>query len=142
MDDQEKLARRASKEQIIYANILVVGVWSGIAIMCITYFLYLSNIMPPHVDLHTITTLWDKGVKEYLELTHSPHGWGWIYFLKKGDFLNYIGFIWLAVMTIVCYLVLVKGYLAKKDWLYAGISILEIVVLSLAASGLFGSGGH
>ncbi len=142
MDEQEKLARRASKEQIIYANILVVGVWSGIAIMCITYFLYLSGIMSPHVDLHTITTLWGKGVKEYLELTHSPHGWGWVYYLKKGDFLNYIGFIWLAVMTIVCYLVLVKGYLAKKDWLYAGISILEIVVLSLAASGMFGSGGH
>ncbi len=142
MDEQEKLARRASKEQIIYANILVVGVWSGIAIMCITYFLYLSGIMAPHVDLQTITTLWGKGVKEYLELTHSPHGWGWVNYLNKGDFLNYIGFIWLAVMTIVCYLVLVKGYLAKKDWLYAGIAVLEIVVLSLAASGIFGSGGH
>jgi uncharacterized membrane protein len=142
MDEREKLARRASKEQIIYANILVVGVWSGIAIMGITYFLYLSNIMPPYVDLHTITTLWDKGVQEYLELTHSPHGWGWVYFLKKGDFLNYIGFVWLAVMTIVCYLVLVKGFIAKKDWLYTGIAVLEILVLSLAASGLFGSGGH
>lgn len=142
MNEQEKLARRASKEQIIYANILVVGVWSGIAIMGLTYFLYLSGIMPPHVDLHTITTLWDKGVKEYLALTHSPHGWGWVYFLKKGDFLNYIGFVLLAVMTIICYLVLVKGFLAKKDWLYAGIAVLEILVLSLAASGIFGSGGH
>lgn len=142
MDEREKLARRASKEQIIYANILVVGVWSSIAIMGITYFLYLSNIMPPYVDLHTITTLWGKGVQEYLELTHSPHGWGWIYFLNKGDFLNYIGFVLLAVMTIICYLVLVKGYLTKKDWLYTGIAVLEIVVLSLAASGLFGSGGH
>jgi len=142
MDEQEKLARRASKEQIIYANILVVGVWTSIAIMGITYFLYLSNIMPPYVDLHTITTLWDKGVKEYLELTHSPNGWGWVFLLNKGDFLNYIGFVLLAVMTIICYLVLVKGYLEKKDWLYTGIAVLEIVVLSLAASGIFGSGGH
>lgn len=142
MDEREKLARRASKEQIIYANILVVGVWSSIAIMGITYFLYLSNIMPPHVDLHTITTLWGKGVQEYLELTHSPSGWGWLSLMSKGDFLNYIGFVLLAVMTIICYLVLVKGYSAKKDWLYTGIAVLEIVVLSLAASGIFGSGGH
>jgi hypothetical protein len=45
-------------------------------------------------------------------------------------------------MTVVCYLVLLKGYLAKKDWIYAGIAFLEIMVLSLAASGLLGSGGH
>lgn len=142
MNEQEKLARRASKEQIIYANILVVGVWSGIAIMAITYFIYLSGLMPSHVDLATITSLWGKGVHEYLELTHSPQGWGWVDLLSKGDFLNYLGFVWLALMTIVCYLVLVKGYVRKKDWLYSGIAILEILALSLAASGIFGSGGH
>ncbi len=142
MNEQEKLARRASKEQIIYANILVVGVWSGIAIMAITYFIYLSGLMPPHVEMDTITSLWGKGVHEYLELTHSPQGWGWVALLSKGDFLNYLGFAWLALMTIVCYLVLVKGYIRKKDWLYSGIAILEIVALSLAASGIFGSGGH
>ncbi len=142
MNERDELAKRASKEQIIYANILVVGVWSSIAIMCVTYFLYLSGLVPPHVDLHTITSLWGKGVKQYLELTHSPHGWGWVAFLSKGDFLNYIGFVLLAVMTIICYLVLVKGFIRKKDWLYSGIAILEILVLSLAASGIFGSGGH
>jgi hypothetical protein len=45
-------------------------------------------------------------------------------------------------MTIFCYLVLVRGYLCKKDWIYAVISVLEILVLSLAASGILGSGGH
>ncbi len=142
MNEQERLARRPSNEQIIYANILVIGVWSGIAIMAITYAIYMMGLLPLHVDISMMPQLWDKGVDEYLELTHAPRGWGWIALLGKGDYLNYLGFILLAVMTVICYLVLVKGYLAKKDWIYAGIAILEIVVLCVAASGLLGSGGH
>jgi len=45
-------------------------------------------------------------------------------------------------MTIVCYLVLVRGYFRQKNWIYTVIAILEIVVLSLAASGILGRGGH
>jgi hypothetical protein len=98
--------------------------------------------MPSHVDMDLIPKLWGHGVDEYLKLTNSPHGWGWVALLSKGDFLNYIGFAFLSFMTVLCYLVLVKGYIRKKDWIYATIAILEILVLSLAASGLLGSGGH
>ncbi|MBU0464384.1 MAG: DUF1634 domain-containing protein [Proteobacteria bacterium] len=142
MNAQANFASRPSKEQVIYANILVIGVWIGIAILFITYAIYLSGLMPSHVDISLVTANWDKGVNEYLEITHSPRGWGWLKLLSTGDFLNYIGFAFLALMTVVCYLVLLKGYLAKKDWIYAGIAFLEILVLSLAASGLLGSGGH
>jgi hypothetical protein len=142
MNAQPNFASRPSKEQVIYANILVIGVWIGIALLFITYAIYLSGLMPSHVDISLITGNWDKGVGEYLEITHSPQGWGWVVLLGTGDFLNYIGFVFLALMTVVCYLVLLKGYLAKKDWIYAGIAFLEIMVLSLAASGLLGSGGH
>ena len=62
--------------------------------------------------------------------------------LTKGDFLNYTGFVLLALMTILCYLVLVRGYIRQKNWIFATIAILEILVLSLAASGIFGGGGH
>lgn len=143
MSEQDtNLALRPSKEQVIYANILVIGVWTGIALLFITYFIYLSGIMPSHVDITEIPKLWGYGVNEYLELTHSPHGWGWVHLLGKGDFLNYLGFAFLALMTVFCYLVLLKGYIRKKDWVYAVIAFLEIVVLSVAASGLLGSGGH
>ena len=141
MNEQNQLAR-PSKEQVIYANILVIGVWVGLALLFTTYAIYLFGLMPHHVDIHLITQMWGTGVNEYLEVTHSPHGWGWVPLLGTGDFLNYIGFSFLALMTIFCYLVLVKGYIAKKDWVYAIIAILEILVLSLAASGLLGSGGH
>ena len=142
MTAQANLASRPSKEQVIYANILVIGVWIGLALLFVTYAVYLSGLMPSHVDISLITGNWDKGVNEYLEITHSPHGWGWLTLLGNGDFLNYIGLAFLAFMTIVCYLVLIKGYVAKKDWIYAAIAFLEIMVLSIAASGLLGSGGH
>ena len=142
MSAMDKQSLKPSREQIIYANLLLIGMLAGIIIMIATYAIYLSGMLPSHVDVQMISANWGKGIHEYLELTHSPHGWGWAGLLLKGDFLNYIGFTLLGLMTIICYLVLVRGYFRKKDWIYAIISVLEILVLSLAASGILGSGGH
>jgi len=142
MNTQKDQVHKPSRDQIIYANLLILGVWLGIVILVITYFIYVTGILSPHVDMSIIPKLWDKGVTQYLEVTHSPHGWGWLSLLGKGDFLNYIGFTLLALMTIGCYLVLFRGYLRQKDWIFSAIALLEIVVLSLAASGIMGSGSH
>ncbi|MEJ2098158.1 MAG: DUF1634 domain-containing protein [Deltaproteobacteria bacterium] len=142
MNIEKEQALKPSRDQIIYANILIIGVWSGIAIMITTYLIYVSGLMAPYIDISMIPKLWGKGVSEYLEITHSPHGWGWVSLLGRGDFLNYIGFVLLALMTILCYLVLLRGYVRQKNWIFACIALLEIIVLSVAASGILGSGGH
>lgn len=142
MDAAHSQAHKPSKEQIIYANLLFIGMLAGIVIMLITYAIYLTGMLSAHVDLQVISANWGKGIHEYLEITHSPQGWGWLALLGKGDFLNYIGFVLLALMTIFCYAVLVRGYARQKDWIFTAISILEILVLALAASGLLGAGGH
>jgi hypothetical protein len=142
MNTQNKEDLQPSREQIIYANLLIIGVLAGLIILVTTYAIYVSGILPAHIDISLIPTLWGKGVSEYLEITHSPHGWGWVPLLGKGDFLNYIGFALLALMTIFCYLVLVRGYIRQKNWIFTVIALLEIVVLSVAASGILGSGGH
>ena len=142
MNTKNEQALKPSREQIIYANLLIIGVWAGIFILVTTYVIYLTGILPSHVELSVIPKVWGKGVGEYLEITHSPHGWGWVPLLVKGDFLNYLGFALLALMTIVCYLVLVRGYVRQKNWIFSIIAILEIIVLSVAASGILGSGGH
>lgn len=142
MDTQRYQAISPSRDQIIYANLLIIGVWAGIIILVATYFIYVIGILPSHVDMSFIPMVWGGGVSEYLEATHSPHGWQWVSLLAKGDFLNYIGFTLLALMTIFCYLVLVRGYIRQKDWIFSAIALLEIIVLSVAASGILGSGGH
>jgi hypothetical protein len=142
MNTLKKEDLQPSREQIIYANLLIIGVLAGLIILVTTYAIYVTGILPAHIDISLIPTLWGKGVGEYLEITHSPHGWGWVPLLAKGDFLNYIGFVLLALMTIFCYMVLVRGYIRQKNWIFTVIALLEIVVLSVAASGILGSGGH
>lgn len=142
MNAQDNAALKPSQDQIIYANLLVIGVWLGIFTLLITYGIYVTGILSAHVDLTYIPQVWGKGVDEYLHLTHSPHGWGWVALLGKGDFLNYLGFALLGLMTVICFLVLLRGYIRDKNWKFATIALLEILVLSLAASGILGSGGH
>ncbi len=142
MSAMDNPSLKPNKEQIIYANLLLMGMLAGIIILIITYVIYVTGLLPAYVDTHLISANWGKGIHEYLEITRSPHGWGWLFLLGKGDYLNYIGFTLLGILTIICYLVLVRGYYRQKNWIYTIISVLEIAVLSLAASGLLGSGGH
>ena len=142
MSKQQDNDLKPMAEQITYANLLLAGAWTGIFLMMLTYIIYVTGILTPHVDVSLITNNWDKGVGEYLKITHSPHGWGWIKLLGTGDFINYIGLVIIAVLTIICYFILMVGYSRRKDRIYFAICLLEILVLSLAASGIFGSGGH
>ena len=138
----EKEAHQPTRDQIIYANLLVIGVWTGIFTLLITYIIYVSGLLPAHVDMALIPKVWGKGVDTYLEVTHSPHGWGWASLLAKGDFLNYIGFALLGLLTVFCFIVLLRGYIRSRNWIFSIIAFLEIVVLAVAASGILGSGGH
>jgi hypothetical protein len=141
-DAQDYQSLKPMPEQLAYANLLFIGAWTGILMMIITYLIYTGGILSPHVDLALVTQNWDKGVDHYLEITNSPHGWGWLNLLNKGDFLNFVGMTLLAVLTLICYLLLIVGFKKRKDWSYLVIAILEVAVLTLAASGVLGTGGH
>jgi hypothetical protein len=56
--------------------------------------------------------------------------------------LNLLPVAFLSGLTILCYLAIIPGLMRKKDTAYVVISILEIIVLVVAASGILGSGGH
>ncbi len=142
MSVQKIESYKPTEDQIIYANLLVIGVWTGLFVLTITYAIYVLEILKSHVDLATIPQVWHLAVNEYLAITHSPHGWKWLALLTTGDFANYIGFVLFGLMTLFCFIVLLRGYLRQKNRIYASIAFLEILVLSLAASGLLGSGGH
>ena len=140
MQDDKRL--QPTPDQIVYANMLTIGVWFSLALMVVLYSLYVFGVIAPHVSFEVMTASWGKGVDEYLHITNSPQGWGWLHLVGKGDFLNYLGFGLLALLTNICYFVLLFSYVKKKDWIFASISFAEIVVLMLAASGIFGTGGH
>jgi uncharacterized membrane protein len=135
-------AARPMPEQITYANLLFLAVWVSIFLLIVTYFAYVIDLVSPYVPIEVVQQNWTSSVGDYLHTTNAPHGWGWLRLLDTGDYLNFIGLATLALVSILCYLVLLPGYIRRKDWLYTMICVLEVLVLSLAASGILGSGGH
>ncbi len=57
-----------------------------------------------------------------------------------GDYLNFVGIALLAAVTIVCYIGILPNLFRKKDWIYATIAVLEVLILVLAASGIVAVG--
>ena len=141
-DPRAGASMETPREHIVYANILFWGGWSGLAILVVTYILYVTGIIAPHVPLDVVTQVWTKPVHAYLTQGQVPHGWGWVRLLNTGDFLNFVGIAILAALTMVAFVPLIPAFLRKGDKLYALIAILEILVLVAAASGLVSGGGH
>jgi hypothetical protein len=135
-------------EQFLYAKVLAVGMYIGLAILFVTFALYVSGIMAPAVPLDQVANYWHLGVNEYLEavnhdflhVEHAPTGWAWTGMLGKADYLNFVGIAVLAGITIVCYLAIVPGLLRQKDTAYVSMVLVEVVVLALAASGILAAG--
>ncbi len=133
---------RPMPEQITYANLLFLAVWLSILLMIVTYVLYVTGILNPHVPINLVQRNWSVCVGDYLHNCEAPHGWGWLRLVGTGDYLNFVGLAILALITIACYLVLLPGYIGRKEWVYTSICLLEVAVLGLAASGILGAGGH
>jgi hypothetical protein len=138
----------AQSEQLLYAKVLQMGMYLGLVILFITFGIYMSGIMAPAVPLDQVSSYWHHGVHDYLEvvnqnhlhLDHPPTGWAWVTMLGRSDFLNFIGIAILGGITIICYLAIVPTLLRKKDHAYLTMALLEVIVLTLAASGILAVG--
>jgi len=135
-------APQAPPEQLRYANLLFYGSWAAIAILIITFGVYVTGIFESYIPIHEVSQYWSMPVSQYVHEANIPTGWGWATLLGKGDFLNFIGIVLLAGMTIICFVILFPFYLKQKDVPFMVIVVLEVLVLCLGASGLLGTGGH
>ncbi len=133
---------KVTEEQISYAKVLDLGMKAGLAILVVTFILYVSGIMTPHIPVEDLPNYWGLSVKKYLAATGLHSGWSWLGMLGKGDILNFVGIAFLAGVTVVCYMAIIPIYFRKKDSVYGILAIVEVLVLVLAASGILKSGGH
>ena len=144
-----ELTVEASEEQLLYAKILNVGMYLGLGILLATFALYLTGLLAPAVPIEELPNYWTLSAHDYLEAINHQFlhrdelvlGWGWVFVLNKGDFVNFVGIAVLALVTIVCYLGILPTLIKKKDWIYGAIAVVEVLILTLAASGLV-SAGH
>jgi hypothetical protein len=139
-----QITAQATEEQLLYANILGKGMLVGLVLLFVTFALYVFGIMDPAIPLSEISGYWNQPVHDYLvaintnflHLEHLPTGWGWVKLIGKGDFINFIPVAMLSGVTIICYLAIVPGLFKRGDKAYAIMALAEVIILSLAASGL------
>ena len=144
MKQEEKMSNKlqATEEQLAYAKLLDLGMKVGLLMLVVTFFIYVFGIFTPHIPVNELPNYWKMPVKEYLKAADIHTGWTWLSMVGKGDFLNFIPIVFLAGVTILCYIRIIPILFRKKDTIYAVLAIVEVLVLVLAASGVLKSGGH
>ncbi len=138
----------ASEEQLLYAIWLEKGMLLGLSLLVVSFCLYVFGIVTPVIPLDELHNYWNLPMKEYLaavngnflHMEHAPTGWAWLKLIGKGDFMNFLPVAILSGITILCYIVIVPVFKKKGEKAYMIMSIAEIVILTLAASGILAAG--
>ena len=100
------------------------------------FLTYVTGVLEERVVVGQLPALWGLSLAEYLRVTQTPTGWGWVTHLDKGEFAGLLGIAALAGCSLVCLAAIVPLYTRRGEWTYAAICTLEIIVMLLAASGI------
>ncbi len=120
-------------EQQVFARWVDAGTRVGFAVLIPTFLVYLFGLLDPLVPLSELARLWGLPADRYVAATGAPTGWGWVRLLAKSDYLNYLGVVLLASVTVAAYARIVPALLAQGARLRAGIAALQVIVLVVAA---------
>lgn len=142
MSDNQNASIEATPEQVLYAKILDKGQLIGLIILIITFAIYAFGIIKPYIPLEQISSLWSTNVSDYLHNANIEPGWAWLGMLKYSDFINFIGIAILAGVSIICYIAIIPTLIRSKDTIFVILAVLEVIILTVAASGILGTGGH
>jgi len=134
-------AREQQADAFRYAQVLDWGTRLGVVTLVLGFAAYLSGMLQPHVPLAQLPSLWNLPLATYLQRTNTPVGWGWLALADRADLFNLVGISLLAGCSLPALLGLIPLYLKRRDYAYAGICALIVMVLVLAASGIL-TGGH
>jgi len=132
--------RYVSVEQLAYADLLETGVTIGRIFLALTFLLYVFGIIAPKVALSDLPAYWTFSASDYLHSVGVGSGWGWFMEIDHGDYANFVGIAFLIGLTIFCYLRLLQFAWKYRDSVLVTIVALEVIVLVLAASGLWAAG--
>jgi hypothetical protein len=120
-------------EQAIYARWVEAGTRIGFGILFLSFLSYVLGALDSHVPPHELPLLWGLPVDHYVATANAPIGWGWLAFVVKGDYLNYVGVALVASVTLAAYARIVPVLLGHGERLRAAIAGLQVVVLVVAA---------
>ena len=127
-----------TSEQLTYAKVLHWSTIAGFIALIVTFVAYMLGWLPAYVPLQKLPHLWGLPTAEFLKAADVPTGWSWLFMMNKGDFASQLGIAILSGCSIFCIAAIIPAYAREKNLTYIVICVLEIIVLVLSASGIFG----
>ncbi|MEA3406922.1 MAG: hypothetical protein U9R48_02425 [Chloroflexota bacterium] len=132
------VASHQEPEVVVYRRVQRWSVYLGLALLLVTFIIYVSGLMKPYIAPTELDEFWSLSVHEYIETAEIETGWGWLSMLRYADFLNFVGVAFLASVPIICYIAIIPVLLRDRKTIYAVLAVLEVIVLAVAASGILG----
>ncbi len=127
---------RLPPEQMRYATVLHWATLIGFVTLVVTFVLYMTGLATAEVPLHQLPQLWKLSAADYARATGLHEGWSWLFAMDKGDFLSLLGIAMLSASPILSIAAVVPVYLKEKNYIYAALGLMAVLVLLYAASGL------
>jgi len=131
----------ADRVQMAYARVLSWTSTFGIIFIIAGYLIYVFQLLPFAVAPEAIAAQWHLRAAELHKAVPVPSGWDWIGQLGRGDVLSYASIVYLSSATIICLGAIIPVFIREKDHIYTTVTILQVLVLLFAATGVI-SGGH
>lgn len=137
-----------TQEQMAYSKLLDTSMKYGLTLVIATFLVYMFSIVVPtrilssHVAVNDLSKYWALPVHEYLRQANIKDGWAWLGMINQADFLNFVGIVFLSGITLICYARIIPIIWRQRDYVYTAIAVFEVLVLTLAASGILTAGGH
>ena len=114
------LTPRDSPEQRLYGRVLSVSLAVGLVGLAVAFGAYLLELFPTRVPIAVLPDVWSRPA--------SP---------SRVDFASLAPIGWLALCSCAALAAAMRVYLRRGDTLYASLCALQIMVLALAATGIF-----
>lgn len=140
MSDRENRIPNIEPVQLTFASILVWLVRIGLGLLFVTFVVYASGLVSSVVAIADVPDHWHLSADEYAELTDLEIGWAWLGTFDQGRTLVFAALVFFPTGTMVLIGITVVLYLRQKVPAYALIAFLELVVLIVAATGIFSIG--
>ena len=101
--------------------------------MLVAFALYVSGVLPPLVPLQRVPGLLYEESDAFMRQQAMPAGWSWLRQLGRGDLLSLASLVALQLVVMVAYVGMLPLLLRRRDWVYLGLALLQLLVFALAA---------
>ena len=126
----------ARAEQQAYAHWLAWGARISLALLVVSFLAYLAGLTGSAVPSAEIARVWAMSAAQFTAISGGGRSWFWLEFAQRSDVVSLIGIACVAVVTPVCVVRLAAEFVAQKERAYAAITLLQLIIFIVAASGI------